>query len=267
MKANLTFDSMLRAARTRRFIRFEISLHETLILLWTVSMVTLPILLWTLGEALLPWSVFTNVLLLATAMTLLLGRAWGWRKTVGTLAIILPASWALEYIGSTTGFPFGSYDYTARFQPQIGHVPVIIPLAWFMMLPPAWAVAQTLARGNRLAYGVISALAFTAWDLFLDPQMVGWGFWLWQEPGGYFGIPWQNFGGWLAGAGLLTALARPWNLPVRMPLLVYGITWFLQSIGTWLFWEMPGPALVGSLVMGLFLWTALWVHIRKTGRL
>jgi putative membrane protein len=132
-------------------------------------------------------------------------------------------------------------------------VPLLIPLAWLMMLPPAWAVGSWLSGTDRgLRFVLVSAGAFTAWDLFLDPQMVAWGYWQWATPGGYFGIPWLNFGGWFLSSALITLVARPSALPIKPLLLIYIITWLLQSIGQALFWAMPGPALVGFLVMGSF---------------
>jgi putative membrane protein len=44
----------------------------------------------------------------------------------------------------------------------------------------------------------------------------------------------------------------PFPFPITNLLLIYTITWLLQSIGQLLFWGMPGPALVGFVVMGLF---------------
>jgi len=120
-------------------------------------------------------------------------------------------------------------------------------------LPPAWAVAERLTGGARgVGFVVLSGLAFTAWDLFLDPQMVAWGFWEWEQPGGYFGIPWVNFAGWFAASALMTALIAPAPLPVAPLLLIYAVTWFLETVGQAVFWRMPGSALVGSAAMGLF---------------
>ena len=94
---------------------------------------------------------------------------------------IIILTWAIEAIGTATGFPFGSYSYTDHLQPQLLGVPLFIPLAWMMMLPPSWAVAQRLSSSKgKLVFLVLGALAFTAWDLFLDPQMVKWGLWVWD---------------------------------------------------------------------------------------
>jgi putative membrane protein len=43
------------------------------------------------------------------------------------------------------------------------------------------------------------------------------GCWVWDQPGGYFGIPWQNYAGWLLSAAVMTALAAPLNVPAPFP--------------------------------------------------
>ena len=56
---------------------------------------------------------------------------------------------------------------------------------------------------TRIALG---SAALTAWDLFLDPQMVGEGYWVWARRGLYRGIPLGNFVGWfLTGLGVMAA--------------------------------------------------------------
>jgi lycopene beta-cyclase len=220
---------------------------------WLLTMISLPILLWTLGDALLPWGVTASVLLQVATVLSVLRVAWGGRQTLQVGMLILSLAWAIEWMGSTTGWPFGAYRYTAALQPQLAGVPVLIPLAWLMMLPCAWAISYQITGQSRgWRFVITSALAFTAWDLFLDPQMVTWGYWVWTDPGGYFGIPWLNFAGWLASAALLTLVARPAMTTNLALLFIYVITWLLQTIGLLLFWQMPGPALVGFLGMGIF---------------
>ncbi|MCB0044004.1 MAG: carotenoid biosynthesis protein [Caldilineaceae bacterium] len=229
-----------------------------LLIAWTLSMIAVPIIRWTMGDGALPGAATLSVALLAAAVTTLLGRAWGKRRTLVTVLVILAGAWTIERIGSATGIPFGSYHYTQRLTPQIGHVPLLIPLAWLMLLPPAWAIAAAVAgRWSGMRFTLVAALAFTAWDLFLDPQMTAWGFWVWDQPGGYFGIPWVNFGGWMLSAALLTWAARPLPLPMRPLLIVYALTWALQTVGLLVFWRMPGPALAGAAGMGLMLALAL----------
>lgn len=223
-----------------------------MIALWVVSMVSLPILRWVFGDDVLVLVVSVSVLCQLAAVLAVLHSVWGLERMAVTAGGVALLGWAVEFIGSSTGFPFGSYDYTSVLQPQIAKVPLLIPLAWLMMLPCAWAVTTVLIGKQRspLLFAFVSALVFTAWDLFLDPQMVAWGFWVWEEPSGYFGIPWVNFLGWILCSFTITLLARPGHLTARPLLLIYGITWALESIGLVVFWGLPGPAAVGFLVMG-----------------
>jgi uncharacterized membrane protein len=224
-----------------------------LIVAWVLTMVSIPIIRWVVGDTILHWGVIAGVLLQAAAVLVVVQGAWGTRETLRVVAIVIPLSWLVERVGSTTGIPFGSYYYTAALAPLLGGVPLIIPIAWLMMLPAAWAVSAALTTRTRgWHFVVVSALAFTAWDLFLDPQMVGWGYWVWAEPSGYFGIPWINFFGWFVAAALITLAVRPKQPPITPLLIVYTITWFLQSVGQALFWNMPGPALAGFVGMGIF---------------
>ena len=235
------------------------------LIVWVLAMISLPILKWVLGEQALPVGISVGVLLQAMAVLSILIWTWGSRRTWVAAGVILVCAWGVEFVGHTTGFPFGAYAYTELLQPQIGGVPLLIPLAWLMMLPSAWAVARRIVgrwvadRWAGLAFVLISALALTVWDLFLDPQMVGWNLWTWDQPGGYFGIPWINFAGWLLASALITALARRLapldHLPDRPLLAIYAITWALETIGELIFWGLPGPALVGGAAMGaLLLW-------------
>jgi putative membrane protein len=228
-------------------------------------MICLPIVGWTLGEEALIRGMSVGVLMQGIAVLSILIHAWGWGKTLRSFAIVGVLSFFAEFIGSTTGIPFGKYHYTDVLQPQLGGVPLLIPLAWMMMLPPSWAIASAILHRSQtkssnlqftITYSLIAALAFTAWDLFLDPQMVGWNFWVWEIPGQYFGIPLVNYLGWILVSGLLTFAANPKEIPVAPLMVIYLLTWFLQTIGQGLFWRQPGPAAFGFAGMGIFIYLA-----------
>ncbi|MBL8163564.1 MAG: carotenoid biosynthesis protein [Anaerolineae bacterium] len=227
-------------------------LYVSLIFLWVAAMISLPIFRWVFGDAVLPIGVAVTVVIQSAAVLSVLWASWGAFNMLRAVVIVAALGWFVEFIGHTTGIPFGSYDYTALLQPQLGGVPLVIPLAWMMMMPPAWAAAQVVVGlRNRWLFVGFSALAFTAWDLFLDPQMVKWGFWVWEQPSGYFGIPWVNFLGWLLASSVMTAVVRPMAVPVYPLLAVYVITWLLESIGLLVFWGLPGPGIVGFGAMGV----------------
>jgi uncharacterized membrane protein len=146
---------------------------------------------------------------LATTTASRAGARWGVARATGTLVGIATATAAVERLGTRTGLPFGRYGYTGVLRPTVGGVPAVVPLAWFAMAVPAReaAAAALGARDRRGPRVVLGALALTAWDLFLDPQMVQEGYWRWMRRGTYRGIPLSNFAGWfVTGLGVMTLL-------------------------------------------------------------
>jgi putative membrane protein len=237
--------------------------------IWILTMIGTPIVGWIAGEATLRLMISIGVVVQTGVVVFVLLRGSGKWSAMGSALLILPLAWLVEFIGSTSGFPFGSYSYTEILQPHLGGVPLLIPLAWMMMLPPAWGIASRLVKSSaispphlvRLARGGVAAMAFTAWDLFLDPQMVAWDFWVWAKPGEYFGIPLMNFIGWFLVSFAFSYLLMPARLPIAPLVLIYIITWFLQSIGLLIFWGLPGPAVCGFFAMGgMILWAFLKRH-------
>lgn len=252
----------------------------TLISLWALLMIFVPIGIWTIGMSTVPIMMMIATTFQAAAVLVILSQGWGWKRAAMAAVLVGLMGWMLEAVGTATGWPFGQYTYTELLQPQVAHVPLLIPLAWFMMLPVSWAVAFLLttmhwstlsSRSAKVSFALLAAAAMTAWDLFLDPQMVMWDFWRWLDPGdwSYFGIPWQNYFGWLLGSVIMTTVVwlfvRPdWSkLPTRPLLVIYSITWFLETFGLLFFWGLVGPALVGGLVMGLFMALAWRQSLRE----
>ncbi len=225
--------------------------------LWLLEMISVPVWKWLFGERAERLAISAGVLLQVSLVVSILLPAWGVPRTLVVWLAVSGLGWLSELIGSRTGIPYGPYTYTAVLQPQFFRVPVVVPLAWMMMMPPAWAVGASISGLFSLPSGgwllaVLGALAFTSWDLFLDPQMVSWDFWRWHTKGGYFGIPWLNYAGWFIVAALITFVVQPVNLPFEPLLLVFLLTWLLQTIAQLFFWKLPGPAIAGFFGMGIF---------------
>jgi len=247
------------------------------LILWLTVLVGTPVVLWLVGEGPFPRAVTLGVLTQAASTLFALACGWSARRLVGVVAVILAATWAVEKVGVTTGWLFGGYAYTGALQPQLAGVPIVIPFAWLMMLAPAWAVASAILPERsaspgwryRLSFAALSGLAFTAWDLYLDPQMVARRLWLWDEPSGYFGIPWLNFLGWWCSATLLTLIVMPGprGLPRQRLLIIYSLTWLFQVIGLGIFWGQLGPALCGFAAMGFFAILSWRQEMRRWSRL
>jgi len=239
--------------------------------LWVAVLIATPISQWLFGVEAFPLMATLGVLAQAAATLLALVNGWPTSRILRALGVVFGGAWAVEALGSATAFPFGAYRYTDALQPQLADVPLLIPLAWFMMLIPAWAVAETILAGQQKRLGrwyaplhaILAGAAFTAWDLYLDPQMVTRELWVWEQPGGYFGIPWMNFLGWWLAATLLTLLMRPTGLPRVRLMVIYALTWAFQAVGLGVFWGQPGPALAGFTSMGIFVMWAWRKEIPK----
>lgn len=120
------------------------------------------------------------------------------------LALCLGISNVMENIGVLTGFPFGHYHYTDVLGPKLFLVPLLIGPAYFGTGYLSWVLATVLLctdqRRDRLptfVVPVIAAFIMVGWDLCFDPAASTIAhMWIWENGGGYFGVPLTNFLGW-----------------------------------------------------------------------
>ena len=181
-------------------------------------------------------------------------RRWGGARTAGAAAVTTAATTWVERAGTRTGFPFGGYHYTPALKPHVAGVPAIVPLAWFAMAVPARESAHAAlgGRSNLASRIVAGAAALTAWDLFLDPQMVGEGYWRWARRGVYRGIPLTNFAGWFATSlGVMAALEvfLPADDPAPDLVAEYGAMAAMETLGFAAFFRDRLVAAVGGAAM------------------
>ena len=140
---------------------------------------------------------------LLLAMLGITAAAWLWTnfglRGLSLGVAVLAAGVGLEYVGVTTGVPFGSYTYTGVLAPQLpGGVPLAIGFAWVLIVVSGLFTARTIlpARPGWLA-AVGGAILAVGLDFLLEPVAYRVeGYWLWQETGGYYGVPWSNFLTW-----------------------------------------------------------------------
>jgi uncharacterized membrane protein len=167
--------------------------------------------------------------------------ALGWRHAVVFFAIGAVVSWGFEQVGVATGAIYGPYHYTAVLGPKLGHVPMLIPLAWFMMIYPSYIIANLLVDGRPLAtrpdlgrlvwLSLIGGMVMTAWDLSVDPILSGPNMraWIWHDGGPYFGIPVQNYAGWLLTTFTVYLLYRLYERAVA-PRPLAGLTFGVAAL-------------------------------------
>ncbi|HEY9770778.1 MAG TPA: carotenoid biosynthesis protein [Coleofasciculaceae cyanobacterium] len=196
------------------------------------------------GSTIFGWSMAGGgvvYMLLATAAVALYAYrtlgVWHW------LSFMIPAialSLGSELLGTSTGFPFGQYRYLSGLGYKIaGLVPFTIPLSWFYLGFSAyvialaglkrWAISNWLCQLGAIVFG---SLCLTSWDFVLDPAMsqAPIPFWVWDQPGAFFGMPYQNFAGWMGTGIVFMTVAtllwkiKPFTLPnndLKLPLAIY----------------------------------------------
>ena len=179
---------------------------------------------------------------------------------------------AIEHIGVKTGWPFGHYSYNSSLGAFLFSIPLVVPFAWMMLTHPILIAARELSTRWTI---VIGGFALMSWDLFLDPQMVSAGRWVWSDTSPHVPfqpeVPLSNTFGWL-----LSGIVLMGSLQLLLPrerrknavnanagdaLLMW--TWFSGVIGNLFFFSRPGVAFIGGLSFGIFLFPYLlkrWIN-------
>ena len=176
------------------------------------------------------WAPRTQIIVAFAALALLLTRRAG-AQWLPAFAAVYLLSLLSELAGTTVGLPFGPYRYTDGLGAKwLGHVPVLIPLSWFFMAVPSYAIARWRFPRSVAAPVVGGSLVLLSWDLALDPAMsLVTKYWVWSADGPYYGMPLLNLVGWyVTGLALMIALnalrADRWIalLPIRWLVAFYG---------------------------------------------
>ena len=197
---------------------------------------------WALGAALTGLVIFTSTrypmpttgLVIASAI-MFAACLWSARQVLGGrhavkfAALALSIGWFAEQMGSSRGWFFGRYTYTDVLGPQLGNVPLVIPIMWFALCFTGYTLASlllwrqpVLARPGWISGGLtawLAAMIVTAFDLGADPYFVfvlkAWI--MAKTDGGWFGETLQGFAGWMVIACAIVAAFQGWSAPLATP--------------------------------------------------
>jgi uncharacterized membrane protein len=214
-----------------------------------------------------------HVLLAGLVLALQLTRHAGWRW-LAAFGLVYGLSLGSELLGTAYGVPFGPYEYTNLLGPKAaGLVPWLIPLSWFSMAVPSYALATRAldapgGGGSWLGRILLGSLLLLGWDLALDPAMSeATPYWLWGEAGPYYGMPWMNLFGWyVTGLVLMAVLewrgARAWlgSISSRWLAVYYGAN-LVVPFGMVVVTGMWGAAAATAALLG-GVW-AVWLWRRS----
>ena len=197
-----------------------------------------------IGKTAFAWSMAGGgvmyMLLGMSAVAVYAYRTLGVWHSFGFMLPALAISLTSELLGTSTGFPFGHYRYLTGLGYKIaGLVPFTIPLSWFYLGFSAYLIARA-GLNNKISQNwlkmvasiTLGAIFLTAWDFVLDPAMsqTTLPFWVWEQPGAFFGMPYQNFAGWFGTGAVFMTVAtliwkvKPFNFPqsnLGVPLAIY----------------------------------------------
>lgn len=138
------------------------------------------------------------------------------RRAALVLLVLAMYTWTIEWVGVTTGMPYGEFAYGVQLGPMIGDIPIALPLLFIPLVLNAYLfgllVLPTIAErpGVRVpvAIGLVVAI-----DLILDPAAVAIGFWSFEGGGLYHDVPWTNYAGWIL-SGTIAVLAVEFAFPI-----------------------------------------------------
>lgn len=95
-----------------------------------------------------------------------------------------------------TGFPYSEFQYSDKISGKLfGIIPWAIGFAWTPLLLASVFVASRWTN-NKSILILLSALTVVVFDLILDPGATAAGLWIWENPVGFYNVPFQNFFGW-----------------------------------------------------------------------
>lgn len=142
------------------------------------------------------------------------------RRALLIFASMVTLGGCAEIIGLHVGLPFGSYEYTGRWLPNLMlptgfSFPLMLPLAWFMVVAACGLTTRSVFWAALLA---------TAVDFVMEPVMVSsLRYWTWigRETG--YPAPAINFVGWffvsLVGSAFCRSAFKS-DKPTRAPLVL-----------------------------------------------
>jgi hypothetical protein len=216
-------------------------------------------------------SAFEAACVVVIAVTLvMMSRSRGWKPLLVDYLVLAAAGWAGEQ-SCVQWYRF--YRYSDAWSLFVGHVPLLVPLIWPLVILSAREVTASLwPHAGRLSPIVVGAVV--AFDASLvEVLAVRAGLWSWAEPG-HLGVPIIGILGWgyfAAGASFALDLRTAWKHavlvvsgPAAAHLLILASWWGLLR---WTLRGDLGPASVaGIAVLGVAATVAVTLS-RRRGRI
>lgn len=202
------------------------------------------------------WYISVIAILLFGAPVIIFTMRWlGRRKGLALIGALGIYALLIETFAIQTGMPYGVFDYGGLLGPKLfDAVPVTVLLAWTPLVLGVLAVLPSIKPLWKRV--IVATLSLVVVDMVLDPAAVHIGFWAWDLPGFYYGVPLVNFGGWVLSGGIAFTAIIYLQQRFKWPPLPAVLGWNLLAIV--FLWTMVNlfavqliPAVLGLAVCGL----------------
>jgi putative membrane protein len=137
-----------------------------------------------------------------------------------------------EYLGVNFGLIFGDYIYPETLGPQLGGVPMIIGINWFLITFCVAAIVFHF-RTNIVFKVLLATLLTVLIDILIEPVAMELNFWNWDKNE----IPVQNYVGWAIISLLIYSFYAVVKLPLRNKMALILLIWqviFFASLNLFL---------------------------------
>lgn len=179
-----SFTKILRLHRPAVFLAGGFYLVGIIGLLWLKH---IPAVWYATG----PFLMFTGVLLFLFHEN---ARPGDWFAYLG----VYFAGFFIEWLGTNTGWPFGSYSYGKILGPKVWNTPLLIGFNWLVLTYMVWAFLSGII-GNKGFKVILGSFMLVIYDFLLEPVAIYSGMWTWAT-----GIPpLQNYLGWMAFSAII----------------------------------------------------------------
>ncbi|MFB6301047.1 MAG: bisanhydrobacterioruberin hydratase [Halobacteriales archaeon] len=124
------------------------------------------------------------------------------RRGLAGLLVLSGFTYGIEFLGVTTGFPYGEFVYRTDLGPMLfGEIPAALPIFFFPLLLNSYLlIVLLLPQASRYQSIPLATAVVITMDLVLDPAAVALGFWEYTAVGVYYDVPVSNYVGWLGSA-------------------------------------------------------------------
>ena len=130
------------------------------------------------------------------------------KKALYTIAALGVFSLTIESIGIHTGFPYSHFSYTLPMGAQLfGTTPWTVVIAWSPLVIGAYVLAHKVFKQSWSRFLIYLGILLAS-DTVLDPGAVARGLWAYDKGGVFYGVPFENFLGWIFSGTLAYIIIR-----------------------------------------------------------